>query len=72
MDRSDAGGADAINAIDENGNVANIKPVSGHELLIPAAIDAVRHWQYRPFVSNGQVVKVQTPITVIFLLNSRR
>src|SRR5215470_6223636 len=28
--------------IDENGNVAEIRPVSGNQLLVPAAIEAVR------------------------------
>jgi len=37
-------------------------------MLIPAAIDAVKQWQYRPYMLNGEAVAVQTQITVHFSL----
>jgi hypothetical protein len=37
-------------------------------LLVPAALDAVRQWRYRPTILNGQAVDVDTSITVIFRL----
>ncbi len=54
--------------ISKDGAVENLRAVSGHPLLIPAAIDAVRHWRYKPCVQNGQAVPVNTQITVNFSL----
>ena len=54
--------------IDKNGVVQGIKTVSGHPLLVPAAIDAVKQWRYRPFLINDKPVEVDTPVTVNFAL----
>jgi protein TonB len=40
------------------GKVAEIKVVSGHPLLVQAAIDCVKQWEYEPTLLNG----VPTPI----------
>jgi periplasmic protein TonB len=37
-------------------------------MLVPAAIDAVRQWRYRPYALNDQTVEVETQITVNFTL----
>jgi len=50
--------------------VENLKAASGHPMLIPAAIDAVKQWQYRPYLLNGEPMAVQTQITVHFFLKS--
>lgn len=34
--------------------------------LAAAATDAVKHWQYKPYLLNGQPVEVETEINVIF------
>jgi protein TonB len=44
--------------------------VSGHPLLIPSATDAVRQWQYKPTLLNGEPVEVQTQIDVNFTLSN--
>jgi periplasmic protein TonB len=54
--------------IDKDGNVENLQVVSGHPLLAPAAIDAVKQWRYKPYLLNGQPVEVETTITVNFEL----
>jgi protein TonB len=60
-----------LNAIiDVNGQITNLQLVSGHPMLVPAAIDAVRQWRYRPYLLNGTPVEVETTITVIFTLSS--
>jgi TonB family protein len=41
----------AIIAVD--GSIAELNVVSGHPLLIAAAIDAVQQWVYKPTVLNG-------------------
>jgi periplasmic protein TonB len=56
--------------IDTNGQITNLQLVSGHPMLVPAAIAAVREWRYKPYLLNGQPVEVETTITVIFSLQS--
>jgi len=56
--------------IDTNGQITNLQLVSGHPMLVPAAIAAVRQWRYKPYLLNGQPVEVETTITVIFTLSS--
>ena len=52
--------------INKDGNIQNLQLVSGHPMLAPAAIDAVKHWRYKPFLLNGQPVEVETTVTVNF------
>ena len=54
--------------IDIDGRVRNLKLISGHPLLAPAAMDAVSQWRYRPTRLNGNVVEVVTMIEVNFNL----
>jgi periplasmic protein TonB len=56
--------------IDVNGQITNLQLVSGHPMLVPAAIAAVREWRYKPYLLNGAPVEVETTITVIFSLTS--
>ena len=52
--------------IDKGGNVQHLQIVSGHPLLAPAAIEAVKQWRYKPFILNGQPLEVETTVTVSF------
>jgi periplasmic protein TonB len=52
--------------IDEEGNVTNIKVVSGHVLLRDAAVEAVKKWKYRPTILNGEPIAVQGSVRVVF------
>jgi periplasmic protein TonB len=54
--------------IDKEGTIQDLQLVSGHPMLVPAAIEAVRQWRYRPYLLNGQPVEVETTVTVIFVL----
>jgi len=56
--------------INTNGEIQNLQLVSGHPMLVPEAIAAVRQWRYKPYLLNGQPVEVETTITVIFSLSS--
>jgi protein TonB len=55
--------------ISKDGSVQQLEVVSGHPLLVQAALDAVRQWKYRPTTLNGEPVEVDTTIDVIFSLN---
>lgn len=57
--------------IDKEGNVYNVELISGHPLLAPAAIDAVKRWKYRPYLLNGTPVEVETQVQVNFTLTPR-
>jgi len=57
--------------ISKVGTIDNLRLVSGHPMLVPAAIDAVRQWRYRPYILNGEVIEVDTQITVNFVLGGR-
>ena len=57
--------------IDREGNIVQLQAVSGHPMLVPAALDAVRQWRYRPYRLNGEPVEVETQITVRFILSGR-
>jgi protein TonB len=54
--------------ISKQGVIENLRLVSGHPMLVPAALDAVRQWRYRPYILNGEPLEVETQITVNFSL----
>jgi TonB family protein len=54
--------------IGREGRVERIEALSGHPLLVPAALEAVRQWVYKPTLMNGQPVEVMTQIEVNFTL----
>jgi periplasmic protein TonB len=56
--------------ISKTGEIQNLSLVSGQPLLVPAAIEAVKQWRYRPFQLNGEAVEVETTVTVTFQLSS--
>jgi len=56
--------------ISTSGEIENLQLVSGHPMLVPAALTAVRQWRYKPYLLNGQPTEVETTITVIFTLSS--
>ncbi|HUO60506.1 MAG TPA: energy transducer TonB [Candidatus Acidoferrales bacterium] len=55
--------------IDTAGRITSLQVLSGHPLLVSAAMDAVRQWRYRSYLLNGEPVPVETEITVNFNLN---
>jgi protein TonB len=55
--------------IAKNGSVEQLEVISGHPLLVQAALDAVRQWKYQATTLNGEAVEVDTTIDVIFSLN---
>ena len=52
-----------------DGSVTEVRVLRGHPLLITAAIDAVRQWQYEPTLLNGVPVPVIMTMTVTFRLD---
>ena len=54
--------------INRQGEVSELQVISGHPLLVQAALEAVRRWRYQPTQLNGDPVEVDTTITVSFVL----
>jgi protein TonB len=54
--------------IGKDGRVRDVQVLSGHPLLVQAALAAVREWRYRPTELNHEIVEVETEITVNFVL----
>lgn len=52
--------------ISKSGVIENLRGVSGHPILIQAAMDAVKQWKYKPYILNGEPVEVETTIKVQF------
>ena len=57
--------------ISREGNIENLQSLSGHLMLVKAAMDAVRQWHYQPYYLNHEPVEVETQITVNFVLGGR-
>ena len=57
--------------INKTGDVESVQLVSGHPMLAPAAIEAVRQWKYKPYLLNGDPVAVETNVTVNFTLSEK-
>jgi TonB family protein len=58
-------------AISRDGTVVALRGMSGHPMLIPAAIEAVKQWRYKPYVINGKPTAVETEIIVTFTLKNQ-
>jgi periplasmic protein TonB len=54
--------------ISKDGAIQNLRLISGHPMLAPAAIEAVKQWKYKPYILNGEPVEVETQVTVNFTL----
>ena len=54
--------------INRSGEVRDVQLVSGHPMLAPAAVEAVKTWRYIPYESDRRTVEIQTEVRVIFTL----
>jgi TonB family protein len=56
--------------ISKEGSIEQLTLVSGHPILVQAAIDAVKQWKYKPYLLNSEPVELDTEIQVNFTLSS--
>jgi protein TonB len=54
--------------IGRDGTVQTVKLVSGQPLLAEAAMAAVKQWQFKPHLTKGQAVEMQTKVILNFRL----
>jgi periplasmic protein TonB len=52
--------------ITKDGNVDQLKTLSGNPLLATAAIEAVRQWKYEPYKVNGNPIDMETTFRIEF------
>lgn len=57
--------------VDREGNIANLKVISGPSALQEAAVNVVQRWRYKPYLLNGAPVEVETQINVVFGMGVR-
>jgi protein TonB len=55
--------------ISADGHIRGLRVITGHPMLVQAAIDAVSQWVYQPTLLSGQPVEVLTDIMVNFVLS---
>ncbi len=52
--------------IDTNGNISQMKLISGHPMLVGAAMEALRQWKYEPTYLDEQPVSIELNVTISF------
>lgn len=52
--------------VGKDGTVEKLRVLSGHPLLVEAAVAAVGRWRYQPTLLNGNAVEVVTEVDVEF------
>jgi len=62
------GSVQLLATISAQGNITDIKVLSGDQQLTRAATDAVKQWKYKPYLLNGEPVEIQTQVTINFSL----
>lgn len=55
--------------IAKDGTVKSLEVISGHPLLVPSALEAVKQWVYQTTLLNGNPVEVVTQIDVNYTLS---
>jgi TonB family protein len=55
--------------VGEDGRVHALHIISGHPLLAGAAYNAVRQWEFKPYVENGKKLPFDTNVTVNFTIS---
>jgi TonB family protein len=56
--------------ISKEGTVTSLHVLTGPAMLQQSALDAVRQWVFKPYLQNGQPVKVTTQLQVLFSLDT--
>ena len=63
-----SGSVEMLLRVSKNGEVSDLRVISGPTALRQSALDAGRTWRYRPYILNGYPVEFQTTAKVTFSL----
>ncbi|HEY1239084.1 MAG TPA: energy transducer TonB, partial [Bryobacteraceae bacterium] len=64
-----SGVVEVLSTVDVNGRTKDVRAESGPELLRGAAVEAVRHYVYKPAMLNGQPVESQARVQLRFSMD---
>lgn len=53
-------------AVDQKGHLSDIKVISGHPVLVPITVEAVKRLRFRPCYLNGEAVPIQGYVSYVF------
>ena len=53
-------------SVDENGQVTDVKRISGPMARIPGAVSAIREWRYAPTFLNGRPIKTEEDVLLVY------
>jgi TonB family protein len=56
--------------IDKDGNIQNLRAISGPEIFYAAAREAVKQWRFKPYYQWGQAIDTEAQITVKFAISA--
>jgi protein TonB len=51
-----------------DGAVEDVEALNGAAMLIPAAIEAVRQWRYKPTLVDGKAVQTTSDVSLVFTI----
>ncbi len=54
--------------INKNGELADMKVISGPAMLARGALDAVRQWRFKPYIVDGNPIEIESQIAMSFRL----
>jgi TonB family protein len=54
--------------VNKNGELAEVKVVSGPAMLTHGALDAVRQWHFKPYIVDGRPIEIESQVTMSFRL----
>jgi TonB family protein len=57
--------------VDQTGKIVSSEPVKGPALLVAASAEALRNYQFRPYLVNGAPVKVESQLGFHFTLSRK-
>jgi Gram-negative bacterial TonB protein C-terminal len=60
------GSVRVVAMVDPEGRAEFVQPVTGPEALVPAVVESVRHWTFRPTLRNGEPVHGTAVVDVPF------
>jgi len=52
--------------ISESGSVDEVKPLTGNAVLMNAAVEAIKHWRFTPFLADGKPAKAVAEMSFNF------
>jgi TonB family protein len=55
--------------IGKEGKIIQLRVVEGDPTLVPNSIEAIRQWEYRPFMVDGRPIDIETTIQINYTMN---